>query len=359
MSEEIIRHLTQFVSFRTIAGANDAKQECIDWAQEAFLKDWKGDDPVHGSVEDTPYLYLPHQDSKLLFFAHLDVVPAKDHQFDLKQEGDKLIGRGTSDMKGNQLPFLLALRDALARGEDPSVSVLLTSDEETAGPTIPHLLETGVIKDIPVAFTPDTRERIVVEHKGVLWAELICKGKGSHAAYPWDGENPNFLLAEALQIIQREFPQGTKDDWQVTVTPTKLTGSVARNQIPEIASAGIDIRFPSQVCDSPDEAKALVEKHLPKGCSLEVVLSADPLGTDPNHSMVQLVKKIAEEVRREEVIFEREHGGTDARYFGASGIPSFLYGPVGEGLHGADEWVSLKSLEEQYEMNVKLLQELM
>lgn len=312
----------------------------------------------HGAIEDCPYLYLPHPNPKLLFFAHIDVVPAHDNQFTLKQEEDKLIGRGTSDMKGNQLPFLLAYRDAVAGGEDPPVSILLTSDEETAGPTIPQLLKEGVLKDIPVAFTPDTKEMIVVEHKGVLWSELVCKGKGAHAAYPWDGENPAFMLADALKILQEKFPRGTNEDWQMTVTPTKLSGSVARNQIPEIASAGIDIRFPKEVCESPEEAKSLVEKHLPKGCTLEVVLTADPLGTDPNHEMVQLLKKIAEEVIGEEVKFEREHGGTDARYFGASGIPAFLYGPVGRGLHGKDEWVSLKSLLEQYEISKRLIKEL-
>ena len=33
---------------------------------------------------------------------------------------------------------------------------------------------------------------------------------------------------------------------------------------------------------------------------------------------------------------------TDAAMLGAAGIPSVLFGPVGAGLHGVDEWVDLR-----------------
>jgi len=361
MEEEIISHLSRFVSFRTVAGENEVKRECLEWLESIFLSqscERKAVSCEHGEVEGCPYTLIKHPHPKLLWFAHTDVVPGKDEQFTLKQEGDKLIGRGAIDMKGNQLPFLLAYRDAIAEGKDPPVSILLTSDEETAGPTIPKLLKEGLFKDVPAAFTPDTTNRIVVEHKGVVWGNLRCKGKGSHGAYPWDGENPTYLLAEALQKIHKKFPDGTKEDWQLTIFPTQLEGSIARNQVPDKVTCGLDIRYPPQNWKSPEEVVAYIGAVLPVGCFLEPLLTADALGTDPNHPMVQLVKKIAEEVTGEEVQFEREHGGTDARYFGSSGIPSFLYGPVGEGLHGADEWVSLRSLVEQYEISRRLIQEL-
>ncbi len=285
-------------------------------------------------------------------------MPADEHQFDLHVDGDTLIGRGTSDMKGNQLPFLIAYRDAINEGLDPPISILLTSDEEIAGQTIPKLLKKKMLGNIPVALTPDCSFKIVCEHKGALWAELVCLGKGSHGAYPWEGENPLYLLAEALQKIEEAFPTGDGDDWQMTVTPTEIKGGMAKNQIPSIASCTLDIRFTPEIAQSPEEALQIVRAELPAECELNLHHAAPPLFTDPEHPMVELVQRIAEEVTGKEVLIKREHGGTDARYFGEKGIPAFLHGVEGGGIHGKEEWVSLKSLQENYEISKKLLMSL-
>lgn len=360
MDQEIIRHLERFVSFRTIAGENEEKRHCLEWLEETFLqpktKNYKRET---GAVNDAPYLLLAHPHPKLLFFAHVDVVPGEDRQFELSRKNDKLFARGAKDMKGATLPFLLAYQEVCERGDMPPVSILLTSDEETAGPTIPTLLREGKL-NVPCAFTPDTgaNPHIVVETKGVVWAILIAKGKGTHGALPWEGKNPIPLLAETIQTLQEAFPAGNEHEWQVTVTPTQLQGSDARNKVPAEAHCSLDIRFPPEECSSPEEALKRVQKHLPAGCRLELVLSTPPLKTDPAHPMVQLVKRIGEEVTKQSVPIGREHGASDARYFSAMGIPAFLYGPIGSGIHSAEEWVSLSSLLEHIEISRRLLSSL-
>ena len=144
----------------------------------------------------------------------------------------------------------------------------------------------------------------------------------------------------------------------MTVTATELKGSEAKNQIPEVASCTLDIRFPPEIYKTAEEALTAIRRELPKGCSVTPFISTPPLKTDSAHPMVQLVKKIAEEVTGKEIPTGREHGATDARYFSAAGIPAFLYGPTGGGLHAPDEWVSLASLMQQYEFSVRLLQSL-
>lgn len=355
MQKELIDLLTRFISFRTVAGANDVKRECLEWIGDTFLESKK---TTMGKIDSSPYLYLPHPAPKLLWFAHIDVVPAEDHQFDLRREGDRLIGRGTEDMKGNQLPFLMAFRDAIAEGNDPPVSILLTSDEEIAGQTIPTLIKEKVLWNVPVAFTPDCELKIVCEHKGALWADIVCTGRGTHAAYPWKGENPITLLAEAIRKIEESFPKGSPDDWHVTVTPTEIKGGTARNQIPSIASCTLDIRFPPEVAKTPEEVLAMVEKELPDYCEIRSHIFVPPLHTDFNHPMVQLVKHIAEEIVGKKIEIRREHGATDARYFGINGIPAFIFGVEGGGIHGKDEWVSLTSLTHNYEINKRLIREM-
>ncbi|PIR53790.1 hypothetical protein COU75_04195 [Candidatus Peregrinibacteria bacterium CG10_big_fil_rev_8_21_14_0_10_42_8] len=349
MKKELVRLLKPFIAFKSTAESEIQKQECLDWIAVTFC----GKDISHlkrGVFEKSPWIYLKNPNAKLLIFAHVDVVPGDENQFELRVEGDRAIGRGTSDMKGNILPFLMAYSDACKEEKQPAVSILITTDEEVGGLTIPYLLDEGMFHE-SAAFTPDSNDLgIVIEHKGVAWVDMTVSGIGGHGAYPWDTKNPNLTLAEAIRILSEKFPSGTHSDWQITVTPTSVHSSGAQNQVPSTASAVLDIRFPASVCKNPDEAITLVQNELPESCIVKPRLTASPLQTSETDPTVMLFKSVAEKVIGESIAFKREHGGTDARYFSERGIPAFLYGPKGAGLHGKDEWVSLSSLEKHYEM---------
>lgn len=345
--DELINLLKSFISFKSVQHEPNQKTECLDWVHGAFLAD-AGQKVQRGEFEGSPWLYLPAGDCRLLVFAHVDVVPAPDDMFTLTVDGDKAMGRGTSDMKGNILPFLMAYRDTIKEGTQSPIGILITTDEEIAGATIPHLLSENIVT-APAAFTPDSNDLgIVCEHKGGIWARLTAHGKGGHGAYPWDTENPIWLLCKALESIQQAFPTGGHDDWHITVTPTKLEGSTAQNQVPKQAACGLDIRFTPQQHATSEEALQAVRSILPDGCTLEESLSVAPLHTDANHPIIAQYTKIASDILGRDVPCKREHGGTDARYFSEKGIPAFLFGPEGGGLHSDSEWVSVDSLMQHY-----------
>lgn len=355
--DELLNLLESFIRFTSVQDSPNQKLECIDWIHTAFLSEFAGT-VQRGECESSPWLLAGEGDADFLIFAHVDVVPAPEKLFTLKVEGDTAYGRGVSDMKGHILPCLMAFRDACREGSQPRVSVLITTDEEVAGKTIPHLLKEGIISP-KAAFTPDSNDKGVVhEHKGIVWGTLTAHGRGGHGAYPWDAENPIWLLSKALQDIQKAFPTGEHDDWQMTVSPTLLHGSTAGNQIPNVATCNLDIRFVPEECSSPDEALQKVRSILPDGCTLEKAQEASPLYTDPNAPALQEYKKIAESVLGSTIPFKREHGGTDARYFAEAGIPAFLYGPKGGGLHSDREWVSINSLQKHYEIYRRIFLEM-
>ena len=354
----LIDHLRTFIAFRSVGQDVGEKKRCLDWTWKEFLSS-SGLDPVRGDVKGSPYLILRHPDPQLLWFGHVDVVPAAEEQFSLAINGDRLIGRGVKDMKGPDLTFLLAYRDACTNKTVPPVSILLTSDEEIGGRTPPILLDQDLLGSVPVAFTPDSGEtpQIITELKGAIWVKLIAEGKGGHGALPWKSVNPIPKLLEVVKHLQNTFPTGTDANWQMTVTPTQLQGSAAVNQIPGEAWCTLDIRFPSIIAKTPDGILQVVRKHVPREFRLEQVEWADPMYCDPAHSMVQRIKRLAEKVTGSSVTIGRDHGSSDAREFTARGIPAFLYGPVGGDLHGAREWVSLKSLEQHVEMYRRLFGE--
>ena len=295
----------------------------------------------------------------MIWFGHLDVVPANDAQFTLEVKGDRLYGRGAKDMKGAVVPFLIALADACDRGDVPPVTVLVTTDEEIGGSTIPDMLARGALA-APVAFTPDAGSDpwIVTEHKAIAQALLVVKGKGGHGAQPWNAQNPIPILAEAIIGLQKAFPHGTAADWRMTVNPTMLAGATAWNVIPGEVSCAIDIRLTPEQAKNPEAALDRIRAVLPHGCTLTLDRYAPPLQTPADNPMVQRIQRIAGDVLQHPVAVGRVHGGTDARHFGAADIPAFLYGPEGAGLHGPEEWVSLPSLLQHVEINKRLLAEL-
>ncbi len=353
---ELLDLLGTFISFRSVAPDAVTKSACLDWVLREFLSP-SGIAPERGEVGGAPYIFLRHPQPKLFWFGHTDVVPGRDDQFTLRIEGDRALGRGVKDMKGADIAFLIAYRDACAAGRIPPVSVLLTSDEEIGGFTPPALLDKKILGDIPVAFTPDTGETdgIVTELKGGIWIRLIADGKSGHAAAPWKSDNPVPRLFRAVEQMRSHFPDGTGSDWQVTMTPTQTGASDATNRIPDSAWCLLDVRFPPLVWKTPDIAWKNLQALVPEGCRLERVRSAEPTYCDPAHPMVLQLQEISAAVLNAPVKILREHGASDARHFTARGIPAFLNGPVGGDLHGSQEWVSIPSLLQHLEINRRWL----
>jgi succinyl-diaminopimelate desuccinylase len=349
--------LGTLIAFRTTQPG--AKKECLHWIEQNFLTSVKAKD-IHGDVEGNPYIFLPHPSPKLLWFAHIDVVPGRDDQFSIRVEGDKVYGRGVKDMKGATLAFLIAYEEMCREGKVPPVSILLTSDEEVGGLTPAALLEQRKLGNPPVAFTPDTGAypHIVTELKGAAWIRLIAEGKSGHGALPWQSENPVLLLCKTVLDLFEKFPPVSDEEWRMTVTPTQLNGSSAINRIAQDVSCILDVRFPPEECATPEEALQKLKKLVSPQCRLEIVSTALPMYTDPKHPMVLELKRIAEEALGHTVDIGREHGSSDARAFSAHGIPAFLFGPIGGDLHGEHEWLSLSSFEKHIEMNRKWLREL-
>ena len=87
-------------------------------------------------------------------------------------------------------------------------------------------------------------------------------------------------------------------------------------------------------------------------------IQASPLHTDSGHPTVQQLKKIADKVTGSDVPITREHGASDARFFCEAGIPAFLFSPDGGEPHGKEEWVSITSMLEHYEVMKRWLGEL-
>ena len=86
---------------------------------------------------------------------------------------------------------------------------------------------------------------------------------------------------------------------------------------------------------------------------LEVIVNqtSDPLFVEEN---TPLMRRLKEEMQKQfpdrEISFLRMNGATDARHFAGEGVPIAILGTDGYGMHSSGEWVSLKNLEENFEL---------
>jgi len=156
----------------------------------------------------------------LHFNGHLDVVPAgagwTRDPFASTIDGDRLYGRGSSDMKCGLAAAIYAA-EALRRAGIPlrgSLQVSATVDEESGGfAGVAHLARTGLLTSrtidyviIPEPFGP---ARICIGHRGLYWFRIVSHGKIAHGSMPHLGisaiENMAVLLEEIRRTVAPEI----------------------------------------------------------------------------------------------------------------------------------------------------------
>jgi acetylornithine deacetylase/succinyl-diaminopimelate desuccinylase-like protein len=142
-------------------------------------------------------------------YNHLDVQPANEPQwtrppFLFHKEGDRYIGRGTTDDKGPALTALFGTRYALEKGTPINVQFIWELEEEIGSPNFEYFVKENV-------------SRLRTDSVAVSDTIWIARGKPA-VAYGLRGLAPMRLVLET----------GTKD------VHSGLTGGAARNPIGEL-----------------------------------------------------------------------------------------------------------------------------
>ncbi len=156
-SQAAIDRLFELVRIPSISAQSDHYPDCdraADWlvAQLAELGFEARKEPTDGrpmamGVAKAKTRDAPH----VLFYGHYDVQPADplelwtsppfEPRIETNARGERIVGRGAADDKGQLMTFLEACRAFKANGGLPChVSVLLEGEEETGSPSLPAFL---------------------------------------------------------------------------------------------------------------------------------------------------------------------------------------------------------------------------
>lgn len=285
----------------------------------------------------------PPEAPTLVMHGHLDVVPAEAGQFRPRIEGDRLIGRGAYDMKGALAVMLLVLREARGR-DDVRLRLGIVCDEESEEEEnrgSDALVADGFVGDFAITGEP-TNLQVGVQAKGVLAMRLGVGGRSAHGATPWLGDNAIVKAVEVFRGIE-SLPfarQSSQLFDRPSINLGRIKGGDALNRVPDQCVMDVDVRFlPEQ-----DPAEILEQvKGLPDTRVL-ATFRRPPAVVEEDSPYVLGLCQAASPHHPERVVSVGRDGASDAVSFLGAGVPAVEFGPVGDGHHGPEEWVSVSSL---------------
>ncbi|WP_371349092.1 acetylornithine deacetylase [Ancylobacter sp. IITR112] len=321
---------------------------------------------AEGSKANLHAVLGPAGGGGVLLSGHTDVVPVEGQAwtsdpFRLTARGDRLLGRGTCDMKGFLACALAAAEQAAARRLTRPLHLAFSYDEEIGCVGVRGLIERLVgAPDLPAlcVIGEPTLLETVIAHKGKLAARVTCRGRECHSSHAPEGLNAIHLAADMLaemRLMQDELAAGPRDEAYAvpftTVHAGTIQGGTALNIVPNGCTMEFEIRNlpaddPSLLMDRLfDKAAALTraaEARFPgTGVSVDIVNAYPGLETPPEAEVVTMLRRLNGEGPLRKIAF-----GTEGGLFREKlGIPTVVCGPGDiRDAHKPDEYVSRDQL---------------
>ena len=316
----------------------------------------------------------PQAGRSLIFNGHIDVVPTGAEvlwahpPFSGRVEGDRLYGRGASDMKAGIVAYTMAFKALKSLGLEPASPVYFQSviEEECTGNGALACLLEGYRADAAIIPEPISNGGVMTCQLGVLWFAIEVLGKPVHASVAQTGVGAidfvMYLFGALKQLEDRWNAPGARyrsfahHRHPVNFNLGRISGGEWASSVPSACRADVRVGFYPDM--SVVSVKAQVEALLaeafvahPAHGSLSYRLiyegfQADGFDIAADAPVVVALSQVHLDIvgsSLEPVAFT---GTTDAKFFNLYGdTPAICYGPSGgENIHGIDEWVSITEM---------------
>jgi acetylornithine deacetylase len=308
----------------------------------------------------------------LLFNGHVDTIPWKpesDWQFSpLSGElvDGRILGRGSSDMKGGLAAMTMALKVLLDIGLPPRGSVILeyVMDEEVSGLGTLACVVRGYKADAGISLeTSDLHVQPACI--GRLWFVIEVRGKPAGISRRWEAINAldkGYKLAKAIEDLEG-LRINTLTHPLYPDNRGALPCAVGRFEAGHYASATPDraiLRGSMGLLPQEDieEVKQQLQEFVGTFCRTDPWLSAHPpkiwfegliaegAEIPADHPIVATLAEDFREVTGQEPVYSGRMGAADTRFLIRHGdTPSVIFGPgVTAQMHATNEWLPLENL---------------
>jgi len=332
------------------AGEREIATLIEGWAREAGLESER--------IEDTPgrpsVLVRAHGTGggrTLLLCGHIDTVNVEGmtDPHTPRIDANRLYGRGAYDMKAGVAAALIAARETSRLGLAGDVVVAAVADEEHASLGVQEALR-RVSADAAVVTEP-TELEVVVAHKGFVWSEIEVTGRSAHGSRPHLGIDAILKMGAVLkELEQLDHSLAHRTHpllGRASIHASLIEGGVELSSYPGHCRLGLERRtLPSETGEEVEaELTGLLERCRKADPEFQAaqrtLLVREPFEIDQEAELVGLVTAAAAEVMGEPARLGGASYWADAAFIAATGIPTVLFGPGGEGAHAIEEWVSL------------------
>ncbi|MFS8113231.1 acetylornithine deacetylase [Rhizobium jaguaris] len=352
--------LAKLVSFESVVGTTNA--DIIEWIK-AYLKSFGAKvDIIPGPEGDRSNLLAtigPRDKPGYVFSGHTDVVPANEKgwtsdPFVLRVDGERLYGRGTSDMKGFLAASLAAVPMLVASPLMRPIHFAFSYDEEAGCRGVPHLIarlpelcETplGVIVGEP------SNMRAILAHKGKAAARVTVKGRSGHSSRPDLGLNAIHAVGEVLRSAVSTAQALAKGPFETEFEPPyssvsvgTIQGGQAVNIIPDLCTLEIEARAissadPAALLSPVRDAAAALE-HREFRVEWETLSSYPALSLPRTAPLACLLAELTGIEPLPAVSY-----GTEAGLYQRAGLEAVICGPGDIGrAHKPDEFILMDEL---------------
>jgi succinyl-diaminopimelate desuccinylase len=303
----------------------------------------------------------------LCFSGHTDVVPlgAKAWSVDPfagEIAGDRIYGRGATDMKGGVAAFVKAAVDLAPHlAGTPGLVLVITAGEERGceGANLLARLPGALPQAGAMVIAEPTANRPRIGHKGVLWVEGTATGLTAHGSMAYMGENAVYKAARVVtRLAEFKIPGDfSASGGEPTLNVGWFHGGMNVNSVPDEARIGIDIR----VVPGLDEAALFAAlEDLAQG-EMTFVKKGEhpPVATPADDPWVAGVFGLMERILGESI------APAIAPYFTDAGAlkpamgapPTLILGPGEPELaHQTDEWCSIERIEQAVSVYTEMAQ---
>jgi acetylornithine deacetylase len=293
----------------------------------------------------------------LMWNAHMDTVgvvgmPAP---FSAEIRDGRLYGRGAQDMKGSLAAMLAAakaLQDSgMTLGGDLIVAGVADEEYSSLGSCelVKHYRADAAI------VTEPTDLQLALAHRGFILYEVETFGRAAHGSRYKEGIDAILHMGRFLGGLDQLEQELRQRPPHALVGPPSIHASIIQGGsevsiYPAHCRLELERRTcPGESLDKVSEELQAILNSLAQSdanfrATLKPYMDRPPFEIEPGAAIVQTVEAAA--TRRLGHAPQRTGASfwTDAAILADAGIPSLLLGPIGSGLHSAEEWVDLQSV---------------
>lgn len=352
---ELLRQLIRIPSVNPTLARDEGQGEA---GVAAFARDWLAAQGIRAWLEEAgpgrPNAVAEVGDGDgpvLVFCAHLDTAGTAGMTippFEPRVEGNRIYGRGSCDMKGSVAAIMAAAAALALSGLDGRVLVALVADEEYASIGAANFVERHRADGCIV--TEASEGRLVLGHKGFVWAELVTTGRAAHGSR-WDlGVSAIGKMGRIVAALERFDQEELRRRVHPLVGPASMHCALIQGGA-GLSTYAPECRLKVERRTLPGEMPAQVVRELEgvvrqagEEAEVRCLLDRPPLICDPEAPVVRCLREAARAVIGRPPVEAGVAYWMDAALFAAAGIPTVNYGPAGSGAHEAVEWVDLDSV---------------